>query len=279
MDVRTFRNNTTDYVEGLIRSEKSDSTVKKYKLALNNFMGFIDEHDYDEIDKDCLLAYKEYLYEKYKPKTVNLYIVGLNGYLKYMETPDLRVKSLNIQTNNSLDNCITSEEYKQILEAAKRSKNKAAYYVIRTLACTGMRVKGLRSVTVKVLKTGSFTATNKGKTRSIVLPDKICKELLEYCAEMDITSGFVFRGKDANTPTHEATVWRWCKDAARAANLDESKIYPHNFRHLFARIYMETYHDLPELADILGHTKIETTRIYTRTSKEEKRKKMDFLDL
>lgn len=280
MRLEVFINNLPSYIRSLSDKEKSQNTINKYSLAVNNFIAYAEKTEKcEEICKDCIIRYKEHLKVAYKPKTVNLYIVGLNQYLKYLDMPDLCIKSLNIQSNNSLDNCITNDEYKRMLDAAKRGKNKTSYYVMRTLACTGMRIKGLSYITVQVLKRGSFTATNKGKTRSIVIPNKICKELLAYCAEMDITDGYVFRGRSPNKIVNESTVWRWCKKVAVAADIDENKVFPHNLRHLFAREFMEAHNDLPELADILGHSKIETTRIYTRTSVEDKRKKIEALDL
>jgi len=275
-----FKINMPGYIQNLSDKEKSQNTINKYSLAVNNFIAYAEKtKKCEEICKDCFIRYKEHLKAAYKPKTVNLYIVGLNQYLKYLGTPDLCIKSLNIQSNNSLDNCITNDEYKRMLDAAKKDKNITAYYVMRTLACTGMRIKGLSYITVKVLQKGSFTVTNKGKIRSIVIPNKICKELLGYCAEMDISDGYVFCGRNPQKIVHDSTVWRWCKKVATAANVDESKVFPHNLRHLFAREFMEVHNDLPELADILGHSNLETTRIYTRTSVEDKRNKMETLDL
>jgi len=268
------------YIRGLEKSEYSDNTIKKYSLALRNFIEFAENNNYCEvICKDCFIEYKDYLKQKYALNTANLYIVAVNKYLQYMKEAELCVKTFRIQCHNSLENCLTMEEYQSMLEVAKSSKNNTIYYVMRALASTGMRVMGLEYLTVEIIKKGSFMATNKGKTRSVVIPAGVCKEILIYCKDKNITSGYIFPDRSKKKPVSEVTVLRWLKAVAVNACVDPDKAFPHNLRHLFAKTFMEIHNDLGELADILGHTKIETTRIYTRTSLEEKRRNLELLDL
>lgn len=150
---------------------------------------------------------------------------------------------------------------------------------MRTLAITGIRVSELEFFTVESVKHGSCTVSNKGKIRSIAIPEKLIDLLLEFCELKKIKEGFVFQGKKPEKMLHETTILRWLKNVAIVANINPDKAFPHNLRHLFAKTYMEKYNNLDELADILGHSRIETTRIYTRTGKEEKSRKINNLDL
>lgn len=280
MMLGSFRHGIPEYVKGLKESEYSDNTIKKYSLALRNFIEFIENNDHcGVICKDCIVEYKEYLKQKYALNTANLYLVAINKYLKCLGESELCVKTFKVQSHNSLENCLTKEEYFSMLETAKNMKNNTIYYVMRALASTGMRVKGLEYITVKTIQRGSFTATNKGKTRAIVIPNGVCTEILVYCNDRNISSGYVFPDRSRKKPVSEVTVLRWLKAVAVKACVDPDKAFPHNLRHLFAKTFMEIHSDLGELADILGHTKIETTRIYTRTSLEEKRKNMELLGL
>jgi len=279
MTLDAFESKMPDYIQHLKESEMSDNTIKKYSLALRNFIKYAIANDCAELSKECIVEHKDYLIKKYKPATINLYIVGLNNYLKYLGMEDMRVKTLRIQAHNSLENCLTNKEYKRMLEKAANRKNNTIYYVMRALASTGIRVSTLEYFTVKTLKKGSCIITNKGKTRSIVIPDKTCKELLEFCRSKNITDGYVFFGRNPEKVISEVTVLRWLKSVAQTAGVDEDKAFPHNLRHLFAKNFIHKYRDLTELSDILGHSKIETTRIYTRTSVKEKRQKLNSLDL
>lgn len=280
MTLNTIKKEQQKYIQMLEHKEMSQSTIKKYSLAVQNFIQFAEDNGHcKKICKDCLIAYKGYLQKKYKPATSNLYISGLNNYLHYLGDDGLRIKSLKIQHQNILENCFTSAEYWAMLEVAKKQKDNTIYYIIRTLANTGMRIKGLPYVTVDIVKKGNFTATNKGNTRCIVIPQGICDELLEFCKMKGITSGYIFRGQNPKKSISQTTVKRRIKKIALLAGVDNKKAYPHNFRHLFAMTFMDKYGNLSELADILGHSSIETTRIYTRSGIEEKRRKMENIGL
>lgn len=280
MTLEILKNGQQKYVQTLINREISENTIRKYSLAIRTFIHFAETTDHcTEICKNCLIDYKNYLQQRYKPNTSNLYIVALNGYLHYLGDDDLRIKSLKIQNQNILENCFTIDEYKLMLEVAKKQKDNTAYYVMRTLANTGMRIRGLAYLTVDIIKKGSFTITSKGKTRCIVIPKGICNELIEFCNTKDITEGRVFKGHNPNKPISQSSIRRWIKKIAILAGIDEHKAFPHNLRHLFAMTFIEKYGNLSELADILGHTRIETTRIYTRTGIEEKRKKIENIGL
>lgn len=280
MTLEDVKNGQLKYVQMLVNKEKSKSTIRKYTAAVRNFIDFAEANGHcDVICKNCLIKYKDYLHEKYMPTTTNLYTVAINGYLRYLGDADLCIKTLNIQSQNILENCFTTEEYFKLIDSAKKQKNNTVYYVIRTLANTGIRIRGLPSFTVETVKKGYFTITSKGKTRCIVIPKGICNELKEFCKTKEITEGYIFKGQNPQKPISQTSIRRWIKKTASVAGIDENKAFPHNLRHLFAKTYLDKYGNLSELSDLLGHTRIETTRIYTRTSIEEKRNKIDDIGL
>lgn len=280
MTLDDFRNGINDYTINLENTEYSDNTINKYTLALRNFIAFAVENDHCEvICKNCLIEFKEYLHAKYALSTANLYIIAINKYLRYIRGDDLCIKTFKTHNHNSLENCLSVEEYQLMLRAAKAKKNNMIYYVMRALASTGIRFKGLEYFTVSSIKKGRFSATNKGKTRVIIIPSAVCKELSAYCKLKEISSGYIFHARNIKNPISEVTVLRWMKAVAKESGVDPDRAFPHNLRHLFARTYMEKHNNLGELADILGHSKIETTRIYTRASLEERLKHLDSLGL
>lgn len=280
MTLDDFRNGINDYTIYLENMEYSENTVNKYTLALRNFIAFAVANDHCEvICKNCFIEYKEHLHDKYALSTANLYIIALNKYLHHIGGDDLCLKTFKTHTHNSLENCLSLEEYQLMLLTAKTRKNNMIYYVMRALASTGVRFKGLEYFTVATIKKGKFKATNKGKTRVIVIPATICKELTAYCKLKGITSGYIFHARNINNPISEVTVLRWMKEVAKISGIDPDRAFPHNLRHLFARTFMDKHNNLGELADILGHSKIETTRLYTRSSLEERLKHLDALGL
>lgn len=280
MTLNEMKNNQDKYFLYLKYEEMKKSSIRKYVSAVENFIKFAEKSNYcKEICKECLIEYKKYMEKNYKPSTTNLYIVSINKYLKYLGCDDLHLKSLTIQAQNNLENCLTEEEYWMLLETAKKQKNNMVYYIIKTLANTGIRIAGLNYITIDSVKKGWFYSDNKGKSRNIVVSERICNELMDYCKEKNITSGYVFKGQKPNQSISQTTIRRWIKETALKANIDEDKAFPHNFRHLFAKTYLEKYGNLSDLADILGHEKIETTRIYTRTSINEKRKRLNDIGL
>lgn len=233
----------------------------------------------DGLTKQTVLAYKQKLKQRgMAPTTQNLAVIAVNKYLRYAGHEECTVKTEKLQRVRSLENVITRNEYRRMLETAKESKKLKYYYIMRTLAQTGIRVSELRYFTVEGLNIKKITVSNKGKTREIYLPDRLTQELKEYCEKEAIVEGVIFLG-NTGKPIGRASVYKMLVRIGHDACVLKEKIYPHSFRHLFAVTYMEHYGNLPELADILGHSNLETTRIYTMSTAEEKRKKLDVLGL
>lgn len=161
----------------------------------------------------------------------------------------------------------------------KNKWEKKQYYIMKTIAQTGIRIGELKYVTVEAVKEGSTVVWNKGKYRTVYFTDNLCHELLRYCMEIDCTTGVIFCGRENGKAITPGAVWKSLKYIARKVEVPEAMVYPHSFRHLFAKEYMRKVGDISELADLLGHSRLETTWIYTKTTSDEKRRKLELLDL
>jgi site-specific recombinase XerD len=272
-----YREEFSSYREWLSGQEKSPITIEKNIRDIVKFRVFCGKC-LELITKQDVLDYKDYLMGKYMPASVNSYIIAVNNFLKFSQRDSLRVKTVKIQCRNSLNNVLSEEEYAALLKYAKNLKNKRLYYIIRTLTSSGIRVGELQYITTGMLETGKNYVYGKTKMREIIIPRSLCLELQEYCRERHIM-GIIFHGKQADMLIDKACIWRELKQLAKAAGVPEEKVHAHNFRHFFAKQFMSEYHDIVDLADILGHNSVETTRIYTRTSRQEKQARIDALNL
>ncbi len=207
--------------------------------------------------------------ENHKISTVNGYTVAINRYLKWMNRGDYCVKTKRLQNNWNLENVISFEEYKRLIDYTKEKGNEKYYLLIRVLGKTGIRISELRYITVESLENDSMIIYGKGKYRSVYLTSDITEELKEYCAKMKIESGSIFLG-NKKTPISRSAVWQMLQKMAGDTGIPRKKVHPHSFRHLFAKTYMEKYGNISELADILGHSGLDITRIYLTTTREEK---------
>jgi site-specific recombinase XerD len=267
----------SDYKTWLEFQEKSKLTVTKYLQDIQKFIQFVGK-DRSRILKKHIVAYKADLIAKYKPVSVNSYLSSLNSYLVFLKQSALRVKIVRIQRKTSLNNVPSETEYNALLAAAKARSKTRLYYLIRVLASSGIRVSELKYITVEMLKEGKTFVYSKNKIREIIIPDRLCAELRQYCAEFGIQN-VVFHGRKPDTLIDKARIWRELHEIAAYAGIPAEKAHAHNFRHLFAKTFLANHHDLVDLADILGHSSVETTRIYTRTSSPEKRERINALNL
>jgi integrase len=264
------------YQKYLSETELSKSTKEIYLRQANVFLEFIGEKS---ICKKELIDYKGYLMEQgYKSATVNLYIVAVNNFVRNIGCEDISVRTEKLQKRGCPENVLDKDEYKKMLDYARESGRDKYYYLMRTLALTGIRISELADCTVESLKYGKFLTRNKGKTREIYLPDKLVAELTRYCNDADIRSGVIFKGNRGKA-INRVSVYKMLRNIADMVGVPKEKVHPHSFRHLFAITYMEQYSNLFDLADILGHSSLETTRVYTATSGEVKRKMIDRLNL
>lgn len=261
----------------LYEEERSENTVKKYLRDIRTFYAHIGKKD---LQKSDILDYKRELCEKYSPKSVNSVLSSLNSLFTFMNWYDLRVKTLKIQKQIFADKSkeLTKAEYSRLLNAAKYRKNKKLYYVMQTIAGTGIRISELRYITAEAVSSGRATINCKGKIRQVFLPKALCKMLKNYKVSQKIISGPVFISKNGK-PLDRSNVWKMMKDLCRVAGVSPEKVFPHNLRHLFARTYYSMHKDIVRLADILGHSAINTTRIYTIESGEVHQKQLQNLGL
>lgn len=265
-----------EYEEFLLIQELAKGTRSTYLREAKRFMIYVGERS---ITKKVTLDYKAMKNDSnLKAVTINLHLVAVNKFLKFLGKPECCIKLNRIQKARSVKNVITKKEYKCLCEYALESGRLKYYYIMRTLAGTGIRISELKFFTVESINKGIITVRNKGKNREIFVPDEMVKELNEYCIKENIRSGAIFLG-DKNKPISRNAVFKMLKHLADMTGISEDKVYPHSFRHLFALTYMEKYHNLSELADILGHSSMETTRIYLSVSAEQKQAKIGALGL
>ena len=265
------------FIDYLINEEKAAATVNKYMHDVSEFQLWLGDR---ELCKANILAYKSYLCEHYAPASVNAAISSLNSFFNFMEWYDLRVKNLKIQKQifASEEKELTKAEYDRLLVAAKQKKNERLYLLMQTICSTGIRVSEVRYVTVEAVACGVAEINCKGKRRQVFLPKQLCQILKEYIKEQKIKSGAVFVTKNGN-PLDRSNIWSDMKKLCKAANVSETKVFPHNLRHLFARTYYSLQKDIVRLADILGHSSVNTTRIYTMETGEIHRKQIQKLGL
>ena len=263
------------YIAEMKLNELSKATITKYVADINQWICAVPEI----VSKADILIYKENLCEKYKVASVNSKIISINRYLKWLGFKELTVKTKRIQITNGLENMITKECYLKMLCYADTHNKKKMYFIMKTIAQTGIRIGELKFVTVEAVNEGSTIVWNKGKYRTVYFTDGLCHELLQYCEKIDCVSGAIFCGREEGTPITPGAVWKNLKYIARQVEVPEAMVYPHSFRHLFAKEYMRKVGDISELADLLGHSRLETTWIYTKTTSDEKRRKLELLDL
>ena len=261
----------------LINEEKATATIAKY---VRDVRLLLDWAQSAHLDKPTILAYKSYLMEKYAPASVNAAIASLNSFFNYCEWYELRVKSLKIQRQvfASQDTELTKKEYARLLKAAEAKHDRRLSLLMQTICATGIRVSELRFITVESVSRYRADIRCKGKNRTVFLPSALCKLLKQYLKETKIKSGPVFQTRSGR-PMDRSNIWSEMKKLCRVAGVSEKKVYPHNLRHLFARTYYTQQKDVVRLADILGHSSVNTTRIYTKYSGEVHRKQMERMGL
>ena len=261
----------------LIEEEKATATVEKYIRDVNAFAEWLGENI---LDKEAVLTYKENLTKNYAPASVNSILASLNSFFAFNEWYHLRVKNLKIQRQIFVnkDKELTKAEYERLLTAAKSKGNEQLYFLMQTICATGIRVSELRYVTVESLKAQKAQINLKGKMRVIIIPKELCKMLLQYSKNHKITTGSVFVSKNGKA-LDRSNIWKMMKALCESAGVSREKVFPHNLRHLFARTFYSLQKDIVRLADILGHSSVNTTRIYTMETGETHRRQIQKLGL
>ena len=256
-----------EFEKYLYERENAGATIRKYLTDLKCFFKFLGEKT--EIDKGRLLAYKEWLIEHYTVNSVNSMLAALNQFLTFCGYCELKIRRVKTQKNLFLqeEKELTCQEYKRLVKAARAEGKSQLALCIETIAVTGIRVSELKYFTVEQVKKGRIEVHNKGKYRRIFLTASIRKKLLMYASARKIRSGCIFVTKSGQ-PKDRSNLWSEMKALKKKAGVSGEKIFPHNLRHLFARVYYQTTQDLTGLADVLGHSSLNVTRIYTSNTGE-----------
>ena len=265
------------YKNYLIDEERSHATIEKYVRDIGFFSEWLSGR---EVNKRLVLEYKESLIGEYAPRSVNSVISSLNSLFDYLGWHDCRVKTLKIQKQifADRDRELMEAEYDRLLSAAKSKKNERLYLLMQTICSTGIRVSELRFITAESVNSGRANINCKGKMRTVILPRQLCRILKKYVREQGIENGSVFISKNGR-PLNRSNIWSDMKKLADSAGVDRNKVFPHNLRHLFARTYYSLERDIVRLADILGHSSVNTTRIYTMETGEVHRRQIERMNL
>ncbi len=258
--------------------EKSENTVEKYIRDVRAFVTYMGETD---ITKESVISYKNKLIsDNYAVRSINSMLASLNGLFSFLGWNDLKVKSIKLQKQIYCpeEKELTKAEYMRLVNTAKQKGNERLNLLIQTICGTGIRVSELQYITVESVKCGEAVVSLKGKTRSVFIVRELQKKLLCYAAEQNITSGAIFITRNGK-PMSRTNIWREMKNLCEQAGVNPQKVFPHNLRHLFARTFYGIEKDIAKLADILGHSSINTTRIYIITTGNEHRQRMENMRL
>ncbi|MBQ2888562.1 MAG: tyrosine-type recombinase/integrase [Firmicutes bacterium] len=270
------QNQILSYRQYLIREEKSTATVEKYLRDVRAFVVYVGD---EVVTKEIVMAYKKYLQmREYAVRSINSMLASLNSLLDFLGWADCRVKAIKQQKQVycAEEQELTKAEYMRLLDAAKRKPQ--LQLVMKTICGTGIRVSELRCFTVENVARGEVTVNCKGKTRTVLIPGKLRKLLLDYARKEKIRSGVIFLTRSGK-PLNRSRIWAQMKALCEQAGVEAGKVFPHNLRKLFARTFYGIEKDIAKLADILGHSSINTTRIYIMTTGVEHRRKIERLGL
>ena len=267
-----------DFEEYLQREEKSRNTVLKYLRDVYAFAAFTDGV---KVTKQATIAYKEYLLDAgYAIRSVNSMLASINCLFTFLCWEDCKVKTVKLQRQLfcSEEKQLTRAEYLRLCRTAKAQHRERLTLILQTICGTGIRVSELPYITVDAVQTGKAVVSLKGKTRTIFIVRKLQQKLLRYISEQKIQSGSVFITRSGK-PLSRTNIWREMKTLCAEAEVNPQKVFPHNLRHLFARTFYNMEKDVVKLADILGHSSVDTTRIYTISTGTEHRRCMENLRL
>lgn len=259
---------TSNLLEGfradMYESEKAQSTIQKYIREIEALQEFLDGMP---VTKEALVEYRGLLQKQNKAQTVNGKISAINAFLEFIHLEGLKLKLLRIQRKSFVEEKreLSEEEYKRLLRVAREQGNKRLYHLMLAIAGTGIRISELQFITVEAVQKGQAEIRLKGKSRTVLLANNLRKKLMQYARSLGIWRGYIFRTKSGR-PLDRSNVCHDMKKLCKTAEINPNKVFPHNFRHLFARTFYHIEKNLAHLADILGHSSIETTRIYVATS-------------
>ena len=265
------------YIAHLKEDEKAKATCEQYKRELKRFSSFCKDK---ELSKETMLAYKEDLIAHYKTSSANAALVAINGFLSFINKQELRVKLFKLQRSTYIQQNreMTKPDYTKLIKTARNKKDERLALLIETICSTGIRVSEVQYITTEALSNGEAVVRMKGKTRKIFLPDKLITTLKKYTNRHNIHHGPIFITRSGK-PLDRSNIWKMMKALCKEALVESTKVFPHSLRHLFARTFYAMDKDIAKLADILGHSSINTTRIYIMSTGVEHRKLINSLNL
>ena len=279
MDSRTMTAESLSAFEQYLKTEeRSNATIEKYLRDTWQLAAWLDGR---AVTKEAVASWKEHLVEQgYDAGTVNGKLTALNAFFRFADWEDCRVKSLKRQHQvfREQDRARTQDEYAQLLRTAEAMGRERLKLLMETICGTGIRVSEVRYITVETAKAGKAEVSLKGKVRTILLPAKLCRKLLKYAKRKKIASGEIFLTRSGKAMSRKQ-IWAEMKSICEKAGVETSKVYPHNLRHLFARCFYRACRDIAKLADVLGHSSVETTRIYLISTGAEHAKTLEGLRL
>ncbi len=266
-----------EFKEHLILEERSEITIEKYIRDVKAFTAYTQN---TSVTKETVIAYKKHLQENYAARSVNSMLASINSLFAFLGWHDLKVKSLKLQQQVFCpeEKELSKAEYTRLCRTAERKHNERLNLILQTICGTGIRVSELQYITVEAVKHGEAVVNCKAKTRSVFIVKELKQKLLRYAAEQNIKSGMIFVTRTGK-PISRTNIWREMKALCEEANVNPQKVFPHNLRHLFARVFYGIEKDIAKLADILGHSSINTTRIYIISTGTEHRQRMENMRL
>ncbi|PWM14636.1 MAG: integrase [Collinsella tanakaei] len=265
---RITETNVTAYTAYLKRIERSNNTIEKYRRDVLSFARWLNNRS---VDCKNVVEWKQYLLQKgYAPATINSMLIAVNRFFDFMGWADCKVNTLKLQKRlfREEKRDLTKEEYGRLINTAVVNGKERLALLMETICATGIRVSEVQYITVEAAQQGRTEISLKGKIRTILLPGKLCKKLLKYAKKQKTVSGEIFLTRNG-TGLSRKQIWAEMKAICRAAGVACSKVFPHNLRHLFAKTFYRVTHDVAKLADLLGHSSIETTRIYLLSTGSE----------
>ena len=268
-----------DQFEDYLRhDEREESTIEAYLRSLTRFAEWADGR---AVTKELAMEWKAALAESgYRPISVNAMLAAVNKFFTCMGREDCKVKYLKLQRQmfRKSEKDLSKEEYQRLVQAAHEKGDLRMELILETICATGIRVGELKYITVEAVRAGVAEIALKGKIRTILLPHRLCRKLQKYAKQQKIASGKIFLTQDG-LPVSRQSIWTRMKALCEAAGVERSKVFPHNLRSLFARSFYGSCHDVVRLADVLGHSSIETTRIYLMSTGKEYLRQLDKLGL
>lgn len=277
MNIKTItKDDIRGFSQHLEHDEKSQATIDKYHRDVMAFWAVVGG---EPLTKEIVMAYKKHLIEQsYAVSSINSMLASVNAFLEYLDLREYKVKNIRTQRQTCCpeDKELSKSEYLRLLEASK--KNEQLNLVIQTICGTGIRVSELQYFTVEAVRSGQVIVACKNKTRTILVPGKLRKLLINYVKRKQITTGTIFITR-SGAPLNRSNIWSAMKKLCEAAGVKASKVFPHNLRKLFARTFYGIEKDIAKLADILGHSSINTTRIYIMTTGTEHLRRIERLGL